>query len=156
MAEKWEREYPEIIADSRVFVRPGMTWRQLLPIMDEKWDLSTIATEKKASFKAHEEAKREADGELPYMLKHENCAFCQKASEGLRRPDYGHGGLSCAACVLRGKCYDQSWIVKRIYLAMLAEDWPAFNALIAQGLADIEDIVAAKEKEDEEEKELPK
>jgi len=149
MSEKWERNYTEITADAGVTPRPSSTWRELLPVMRSKWDLKNIATDKTAAFKVHEKSAGDTPGQVPYMLDHENCAFCQKASEGVIKPSYGLAGLSCKACVLECKCYDTAWVVPKIYFAMLAEDWKLFDILVAQGLNDIAKIVTEKEKEDD-------
>jgi hypothetical protein len=149
-AEKYDRSFAEIVADARVPYSTQNSWAQLAPILFEKWEaIGGLSDEKLATLKTRTDSQVAAKQEVPYLLRHDLCAFCLKAVAESRAVDYGVNGASCKACVLQARCYDGDWVVYQIFIAMRAGDYSEVRKLMAQGRKDVMTMIAAAHKDDD-------
>jgi len=146
MTEIWERSFNDIC--DGVLFRESLTWRKCADITFNKWrPFQSLQSVKQISFRIDLDSKLDAKTNIPFLLRHDNCAFCMKAIFQSRTEDFGFKGRTCQACVLKGKCYDDSWLIKKMMIAIRAGDWLAFSELIQQAIDDVMKIIEAYEKE---------
>jgi len=151
MAELWERSFEEICGDEGEAYLDSMSWRDAYKLVKQKWKpFVSIAAQKMSELKDHENAKLDSK-EIPYFADTSICAFCLKAASIAHREDFGLKGATCLACCLQGKCFDDSWKIKDVFIALRNEKWDDFKELINEGL---QEILAIAREYDKERKEI--
>lgn len=137
----WERNFNDICMDTGVIWHPSMTWEQCMELVFEKWNpLRLLITADMVALSLYQEQQL-SNKTVGYMNDMDTCAFCIKAESISRQYEYGLNGATCAACILAGKCFDDAWIIKDIFIALRNMNWNMMRDLIKQGTSDVRDIV---------------
>lgn len=112
-----------------------------MPIVVQKWIAIKNLDDDECKRFAEWVRVRSNEMKMLYMNDTSLCAFCVKAEHESRTKDYGTNGATCAACVLNARCFDDSWVVKNIFVALLDGRFNDFRKLIERGINDVREMV---------------
>ena len=137
MSEVWERDFDDICADEGEVYSVDMSWKKAFKLVRQKWQpLVPLAAQALDEMKDKLNSDLAA-GEVPYILSNALCAFCLKAAALAGTSDYGRAGAACMLCCLQGRCFDDAWRIKDIFVALRAEQYDEFRELIIEGLQEV-------------------
>ena len=141
MAEKWERTYEELCSEAGESTSSSLSWARLFKILRRKFEpIVDLSDGKLAELRARMD-NRLTRRKMLYLFDTSICSFCKRATVESGSADYGLNSRACRACILEGKCFDESWLVKPIYKAIKSGDYALFRALVRRGLRDIAYII---------------
>lgn len=141
MKEKWKRSLSDIAADAGVVYDSKKSWLELSAIIFEKWN---IESKDLNGLVLDCETCRD-QSKTPFLFQHETCAFCQKAKSLSKAKEFGIAGI-CKCCILQGLCYDVTWVINGIMVAISKRDISAVNKLVEKGSLDVLELVKEKER----------
>lgn len=138
MAEKWERSFEDICRDAGIIYSPALPWRTLFRLVEVKWKDIAELDDDKLGLLGQTMDEDILNSRIMYLYDPIVCAFCLKAAHDSGSTDYKLSGGACDYCILEGKCFDEGWLLRRIYIAMKNNSYAIFRNLIRQGLRYIE------------------
>jgi len=141
MTEAWERNYTEIAQEAGETDSPMLSWPRLFKILRGKHEPIAELADGGLKHLAARMKVRQNHRKKMFVFDTDTCSFCRRAAFETGAEDYGSEGRTCAVCVLAGKCFDESWVVRKIYMAIMKGNYPQFRAFVRQGLRDIQRIL---------------
>jgi len=145
MADVWEKSFDDIQEDGHSIFQDSMNWGRCMALVNQKWNpLKNLSDEDLERFRQWVDKQVQETG-MAYMNDTGLCAFCRKAEVESGTSDYGREGNTCALCILVGRCFDEGWVVRDIFIALHKGEWEAFRKLVEKGLEDVREMVTEKE-----------
>lgn len=144
MSEIWDRDFTDICTDARRLFNAESTWADLFPIVVQKWNpLRVLNDVKYAMLRQHLRVRIEGNL-IARIYDNDTCAFCRKAVFLTKRRDFGVDGVTCRACILRGRCYRPLWWIQRFHRRLEAGRYAEAKDALLEGILECSQIIQGK------------